>query len=263
MASEVVDLMRHVPIFRDISPNVLSALATGASAVRYPRETQLFGQGERPEYLYVLLDGSVQLTGIGANAREAVIELVTPVDIFILATVLAAAPSPMGAIVVQPARLVGLPVKAFRAKLTEDHRLALATLDTLAGQSQRTVQQVKNLKLRSSSQRLACYLLELARAANRGTIDLAHDKKLIASYLGMTPESLSRAFNTLRDYGVVNAANKVTLTNKSALRRFCQRPRRHRDRPVHAAPPPSIIHLFPQRHRSRGAGRQGDPQDPR
>ncbi len=128
----------------------------------------------------------------------------------------------MGAIVVQPARLIGLPAEAFRASLTEDHHLALATLATLAGQSQRTARQIKDLKLRSSSQRLACYLLELARAADPGTINLPHDKKLIASHLGMTPESLSRGFATLRDYGVVNAANKVTLTNPTALRRFCQ-----------------------------------------
>ncbi len=34
-------------------------------------------------------------------------------------------------------------------------------------------------------------------------------------------------------------------------------------RPLHAAPPPPGVPALPQRHRARGAGRQGDPRDPR
>ena len=222
MACEVVDLLHRVPIFRDISPNVRSALAAGASTARYPCETQLFGQGEWPEFLYVLLDGSVQLIGIDANAREAVIEFVTPVDVFILATVLAAAPYMTAARVVQTARIVRLPAETFRAQLNRDHHLALSTLATLAGRSRRIVQHFKNLKLKRSSQRLACYLLDLASDGGRNDIDLPHDKRLIAAHLGMTPESLSRAFVLLQDFGVISVAKKVTLTDKSVLRNFCK-----------------------------------------
>ena len=211
--------------------------------------------------------GSLQLVATGADARAAVIEVVTPIELFPLAAVLTAASNPMGAIVVQPARLVGLTMEAFRATLTEDHGLLLATLATLAGQSQRTVQQIKDLKLRSSSQRLACYLLELARVTDGAMIDLLHEKKLIASHLGMTPECLSRAFATLRDYGVVNAANLVTLTNEIALRGFGQPDSViDRDPPALASSPhwqsgPSstVPHRTPRRSaRSGSAPRDGD-----
>ena len=267
MTCEIVDLLQQVPMFRDVAPDIRSALAARASICEYRRETELFAQGERAAVLYVLFDGSLQLVATGADARAAVIEVVTPVEVFPLAAVLTAAPYPTGAIVVQPARLVGLPVQAFRATLAEDHHLVLATLVTLAGQSQRTVQRIKDLKLRSSSQRLACYLLEFARVASGATIDLPHDKKLIASHLGMTPESLSRAFATLRDYGVVNAGNLVTLTNETALRRFGQPdPMIDRDTPALAPSPhwqsrPSsaVPHRMPRRSaRSGPAPRDGD-----
>ena len=47
-----------------------------------------------------------------------------------------------------------------------------------------------------------------------------------------------------------------------AVRR-AQRARRHRDRPLHAAPPSQRIHPLPQRRRAQGPGRQGDPHGAR
>ena len=46
---------------------------------------------------------------------------------------------------------------------------------------------------------------------------MPYDKRTLASLLGMTPENLSRAFGTLKPYGVVVDGARVTLTDLDGL----------------------------------------------
>ena len=48
-------------------------------------------------------------------------------------------------------------------------------------------------------------------------VSLPHDKRTLAALLGMTPENLSRAFATLRPYGVVVNGSSVTLSDLGGL----------------------------------------------
>ena len=57
----------------------------------------------------------------------------------------------------------------------------------------------KDLKLRTSLERLANFLLrEQVRAGQGAAFELSFEKRKLASLLGMTPENLSRAFRRLR-----------------------------------------------------------------
>ncbi len=51
-----------------------------------------------------------------------------------------------------------------------------------------------------------------------GIVNLAIDKKTLASLLRMTPHNLSRAFNTLAPYGVIVDGAKISLTKVPDLR---------------------------------------------
>jgi CRP-like cAMP-binding protein len=81
------------------------------------------------------------------------------------------------------------------------------------------VLQVEQLKARTGVQRVAQFLLSLC-TVERGaeTIALPYDKMLIAARLGLSPESLSRAFAKLRSIGVDVQAANVGLNDIAALR---------------------------------------------
>ena len=57
----------------------------------------------------------------------------------------------------------------------------------------------------------------LVAGSRIGNLDLPYDKRTIASLLGMTPENLSRAFNTLKPYGVDVDGAKVHLSDLKSL----------------------------------------------
>jgi len=48
------------------------------------------------------------------------------------------------------------------------------------------------------------------------------EKRRLASYLGMTPENLSRAFNKLKPHGVVVSGQNICITDLTALVDFAK-----------------------------------------
>lgn len=231
MQPEDFERLRDVTLFSRLSEGTLEALTKGAYLQRFPSQTVLFRQGEMPDFLYVLLEGSVQFTGTAPDERETVVEILKPVDAFMPAAVLTNTPYLVAAKVVHPARIVMVPTAAVQRAIAHDANLSLAMLASLSRQYRALLRQVKDLKLRTSTQRLGCYLLALAEEnGSDGAVELPHDKRLIAARLGMTPESLSRAFSALRAMGVEVRGHRIRLTDVSKLRQNC-RPDRLIDSP--------------------------------
>ncbi|HYH39838.1 MAG TPA: cyclic nucleotide-binding domain-containing protein [Azospirillum sp.] len=217
-----LETIRALPCFEELDDEQLTAVTSGSLLQRFPRETVLFEQGERPDFLHVLVEGSVLLYGGTAEGRETVIEILTPVDNFILAAALTDTPYLMSAKALEPSTILMLPARNLREQVAAQPKLALSMMASLASQFRRMVRQVKDLKLRTSTQRLAAYLMRLAVPAQDGvTVELPVNKQVLASRLGMTPENLSRAFATLAEQDIQIKGRTVTVGNIERLRAYC------------------------------------------
>jgi CRP/FNR family transcriptional activator FtrB len=85
-----------------------------------------------------------------------------------------------------------------------------------------------DLKMKTTAQRLAAHLLGLTKAeAGAAEIRLQYGKKLLASELGMQPETLSRAFLRLQPLGVRyhKADDVFRIRDVTALREFSESPK--------------------------------------
>jgi CRP/FNR family transcriptional activator FtrB len=67
--------------------------------------------------------------------------------------------------------------------------------------------------------------MEHAERSGWCAFSLPCEKSVLAGYLGMTPESLSRSFRVLRDHGVAVDGTKIHVTDGAALRGFLDRVR--------------------------------------
>ena len=196
-----------------------------ASAIqhRVAAGTVLFEQGELPTFQIVVLAGSVQLFGRSTQGREVLVEVARAPDLIIPAAVVTGAPYLMQARVPEPSRLLLIPAALFRDTLLQDPLLAHAVIDALARQFRRMVRQVKNLKLRSSVQRVGCYLLTLSkRQGTPGQAVLPYEKNLIASELGITRESFSRALANLEQAGIRVNGQTIMIVDATRLATACQ-----------------------------------------
>ena len=219
--SDTVAPLRDVPIFADLADPTLARIAGIGERHAVPGGMVLFRQGELPNALHVLLEGQVALGGAAPDGTVAVVEVVTPVDMFILAAVLTDAPYLMSARTITPARLLLIPAAPLRELIASEAGLALRMLASLSLQYRKMVRQIKDLKLRSAAQRLGCFLLALASERGGGSeLLLPYDKQLLAARLGATPEHLSRAFAALRSHGVEVSGMTVRISDLEALISF-------------------------------------------
>lgn len=218
MKPEDLILVHSLPMFRQVETQQLSALAARGSLQRYPRGTLLFQEGDRADFLMVLLEGGVELFARDQAGSETVVETLFPVDSFILAAALTGAPYLMSARTLLPSRVLLLDAEIFRHAVAADPALSAPVMAELAQHFRRLVRQIKDLKLRTGVQRLGCYVLGLAGEGDE--VVLPVDKRILASRLGMTAENLSRAFSTLRDHGLSVQGNRLLIQDRGKLVAF-------------------------------------------
>ncbi len=209
--------VRALGLFREMSDDSFAGLLNGSFLQRFPAKVQLISEGDPADFLYVAVEGCVELFA-SANNRESTITIVEPVATFILAAAVKDAVYLMSARTLEPCRLLMIPTVNVREAFDGDPSFAKAMALELATRYRELVKVLKNQKLRSGVERLANYLLRRhAVEGATGVIDLPTDKTTLASLLGMTPENLSRAFGTLRGYGVEVEGAKIKLTKLKDL----------------------------------------------
>jgi len=220
---ETMTFLQNLPLFNGLAAAKRVELERNAVQHRVAPGTILFEQGEVPNFQHVILSGAVHLFGRSTAGREVLIETVEAPDLVIPAAVVMGAPYLMRAKAPVSSRLLLIHAAAFRAAVASDPALAQVVIGSLAGQFRRMVRQIKNLKLRTALQRAGCYLLALSkRQGMPGSVTLPYGKNLIASELGITRESFSRALATLHDTGSIRVEGEtIVLLDPARLAAEC------------------------------------------
>jgi CRP/FNR family transcriptional activator FtrB len=209
--------IRHLPLFRGMMPANFEALMQAAYAQAFPAGLELIRQGDRADFLHVVTEGMVELYTQWAG-RESTMAVVRPVGTFILAACIRDAPYLMSARTLDRARIILVPASDLRAVFRRDPEFATSVIHELADCYRAVVRHAKGLKLRNSRERIAAYVLRQSQlAGNAASFVLPVEKRLLASYLGMTPENLSRALKSLEADGVKVDGMRVIVTDRGRL----------------------------------------------
>jgi CRP/FNR family transcriptional activator FtrB len=222
MRESDLDRVKALPLFSKTSPEVFRDVTGGAFLQRFPAGTTLLMEGDPVDFLYVLLDGMVELQG-SWKEKETTLALLRPVSTFILAAVVLDADALMSARTLDRSEILMISGESLRRVMRQDADFSFTVAQELSGCYRGLVRAVKNQKLRGGVERLANYLVtQRIRQDLIETIVLPHEKRVLASLLGMTPENLSRAFASLAKYGVVVRGGEVTLNRPEALERLAR-----------------------------------------
>ena len=110
--------------------------------------------------------------------------------------------------------------KAVNDFSTKNHQFSINTIKFLADSVQTLMISAEVLQLKTAKEKVGWYLVH---AKINNTFKLPYSKSLIASYLGMKPESFSRALTELKKDGVTLKNKKIVLENGDELCKYCDK----------------------------------------
>jgi CRP/FNR family transcriptional activator FtrB len=209
--------LRSTPLFAGLCETALDRLFAASLIQTFPPEVVLFEQATVPGFLYTLIDGAVELTGTHGRQRHTT-KVAEAGCSFSLASVVTGEKVLNSARTVRRSRIAMTPAPLVRQLIEDDPAFARMALLTLAALSQSLMRELHNQKLRTSCERLACWLLartEPREGDQEFRIDLSRQQ--LANVLSTSPESLSRSIAALEKIGVVFDRNTVRVASRSRL----------------------------------------------
>lgn len=218
MRQEQRDLVRALPLFKEVGDARFDELMGAALLQHLPQGVTLINEGDTPDFLHIVVDGAVELFA-RHDGHETTLDILGPVSTCILAAAVRDEVYLKSARTLAPTQLLMISAPALRRVFDHDAAFARAVVNELALRYRGVVRALKNEKLRTSVERLANWILqEDARQGHKHEVTLKIDKRTLASCLGMTPENLSRNLVHLAKYGVRNMGARFIINDPAALR---------------------------------------------
>ncbi len=220
MRAEEREEIVRLPLLGACRPETVDFLLQGAFVQRFPAHTNLTREGEKADFLYAVLSGSIELSAAYLD-RETTIDVIGAPHTFIVAAVVLDRLYLQSARVMEPARILMLPAESVRKAMRSDSGFATAIAEELANAYRNVAQELKNQKLRTALERLANWLVHRDKETGGShRFVIPFEKKILAARLGMAPEVLSRAFATLAQYDVRVDGATVIVKDWTALEKL-------------------------------------------
>lgn len=231
--NQTIALLRETALAAAIGEASLARLLAGSLVQTLPPGAVLFEEGAMPDAAHVVLSGRVGLVASGGTGQDTVIEIFRAGTFLLVPAVVLDLPYLASGIVMAESRIMAMRAEVFRAELDADPRFARAVVDMLAGHCRLLIEQIKDLKLRGATERLADWLLRAREEAGSDTVTLTETKRVLARRLGMSPESFSRAIAALGERGAIAVNGRtVRVLDGPALARAALRPTPQIHRPA-------------------------------
>jgi CRP/FNR family nitrogen fixation transcriptional regulator len=187
--------------------------------MRFARNTEIFGEDERADYLYQVVSGAVRSYRMLDDGRRQIGGFYLAGDIF---GVEAGELHLSSAEAVSDSQILVVKRSAVMARAEHERDLA-KQLWTLTVRELQRVQAHSLLLIKSAEERVAGFLLEMeGRNATAAVIDLPMSRQDIADYLGLTIETVSRTFTQLVQSGTIalETSRRILFRNRAALNRL-------------------------------------------
>jgi CRP/FNR family transcriptional regulator, transcriptional activator FtrB len=214
--------VRKLPLFNTMAEDNFFRLTDAALVQRLPQGTVVLQEGAMPDFLYILLDGLVEIFTEQGSGPVG-ISLVRPVTPLILAAIVVDQPYLNSARTLADSRLLLLRANLVRDVFGLDASFARALVSELAFAYRGAVKKLKGQMARSSTERLANWVLsELRYSEQPKNFIVPFDRATLASHIGTTRENLSRSLALLTNHGLRVRRREIVVDDAASLARFAK-----------------------------------------
>lgn len=210
-------LLAHVPIFANLNPPQLGRMAQTCRQMRVAKHRFAFRRGDAAGGLYVVAVGQIKLAIPSPCGHEKVLDFFGPGQAFGESGMLLDRPYMVDAQALEDTLLICIDKQDIYAAIDRDPSFSRCMMVSLAQRLDSLVQDIEAVNLQSAAQRLVNYLLRQPREGDCTRFPFS--KSVVASKLGLSPETLSRLLHQFSSAGLISVRGRiVTIHQLDALR---------------------------------------------
>lgn len=210
-------------LFDSLSEASLHELLAYSVIQEHEASKILVQQGDMPEGVYLILEGSVKTLRLNEDGSEATIRMLGPGDTCMEAVLFMGGTSPISVQTLSPCKLLLIPDRTIKAQVMSDSHFAVNLLRIVTRHYKGAIHQIDAMNIKSPLQRVGYYLLTKHLEAGHDNLDLVlpFKKQTIANYLGMTPETFSRTLKQMKEMGIDVTDDRIHMKDAYTLCHFC------------------------------------------
>lgn len=217
-----------VPIFNHLQYEEMLEIVNSSQTKCYNKGEFIFRAGEPSEYLYIIHTGSVKIYRLSEAGKEQVIRIMEAGDFIGELALFTNESLTSFAEAMKDTEICAIHKKDMRDILLANPSISLKILEEFSKRLNETEKNIESYNSQDAEKRLAVYLLELIGnnedeeewVNNPIHLTLPMSKKDLASYLGITRETVSRRLSSLQEQGIISMKGQrdITIVNYQALK---------------------------------------------
>ena len=191
-------IVRKAPLFTALEESAALSLHASMDSVKISKGSILFAEGDEGDHLYVIVEGKIKLGTSSGDGRENLLSILGPGEMFGELSLFDPNPRTSTATAVTDAKLLSLGQTKLIPWLTENPRVSLNLLASLAQRLRRTNEAVGDLVFSDVPGRVAKALIDLGERFGKQTDDgllVNHDltQEELAQLVGASRETVNKA----------------------------------------------------------------------
>lgn len=212
----VPEILARAGIFQGVDPTAVNNLIKDLEAVRFPRGTTIFDEGEPGDRLYIITAGKVKLARHAADGRENLLTVMGPSDMFGELSIFDPGPRTSSAVCVTEVQAATMNSELLRKWISDHPEISQQLLRVLARRLRRTNAALADLIFTDVPGRVAKTLLQLANRFGMqegGALRVNHDltQEEIAQLVGASRETVNKALATFAHRGWIRLEGKSVV----------------------------------------------------
>jgi len=211
---------RLVPIFNHLECDQMEEIMRVTRPVTYGKGQTIYQAGEPSDSLYIVSEGKIKITRMAESGKEQLLRVLLPGHFAGELSLFSESIHEEYAVAMEETSVCMIHRKEFQDLLLKYPSIAMKVLAEFSKRLEQSQRQSARVATENVETRLAHYLIEV-RGLESATsiIELPMTKKDLASYLGTTPETLSRKLSDLEAQGFIRLISnrKIKLLDSTSL----------------------------------------------
>ena len=215
---------KKVPIFSFLSDDELIKIIDMTGHKVYKKGDRLCKQGDKSNTLFIINEGKVKISKLTVEGKEQIVHIFTNGDFFgELSLFSGEEVFNFDAYAVSDVKVCTLTKQDMDKIIMSNPEISLKLLQVISKRLSQTENLAQNLATNDAEIRIAFMLLEFCEQYGTTTdqgmkIKLPINREEMASYAGVTRETISRKLSIFEELGIISLqGNKVIIINKIDL----------------------------------------------